>query len=46
MEPECVKKPEMTLVGIVGCGSDVSQLDICGLWERFAARSKHIEHQI
>lgn len=46
MEPECVKKPEMTLVGIVGCGSDVSQLDICGLWERFEKQREHIKHQV
>lgn len=46
MQPEFVKKPEMTLVGIVGCGADVSQLDICGLWERFDAHSKHIKNQV
>jgi AraC family transcriptional regulator len=46
MPPEFVKKPEMTLVGLVGCAPDVSQLDICGLWERYDAHSKHIKHQV
>ncbi|MFO7712120.1 MAG: GyrI-like domain-containing protein [Dehalococcoidia bacterium] len=46
MHPEFVKKPEMTLVGFVGCGADVSQLDICGLWKRFDAHSKHIKNQV
>jgi len=46
MKPEFVKKPEMTLVGLVGCGADVSELDICGLWERFDTHSKEIKHQV
>jgi AraC family transcriptional regulator len=46
MEPHFVEKPEMILVGIVGCGSDVGQLDIHGLWQRFEAHSKDIKHQI
>ena len=46
MEPQFVEKPEMILVGIVGCGSDVSQLDIFGLWQRFGEHSKSIKHQI
>ncbi len=45
MKPELVKKPEMTLVGLVGCAAHVSQLDICGLWERFDGHSKDIRHQ-
>lgn len=46
MKPELVKKPEMTLVGLVGCAAHVSQLDICGLWERFDGHSKSIRHQV
>jgi len=46
MKPRIVSKPEMTLVGLVGCAADVSQLDICGLWERFDGHLKHIRHQV
>ena len=45
MQPQFVSKPEMTLVGIVGCGSDVTKIDICGLWERFDGQSEHVKHQ-
>ncbi len=31
-EAQLIEKPELTLVGIVGCSSDVSRLDIGGLW--------------
>jgi AraC family transcriptional regulator len=46
MEPQFVDKPEMTLVGIVGCASDVNHLDIHGLWERFSEQSEEIRHPI
>jgi predicted transcriptional regulator YdeE len=46
MEPIFVEKPEMILVGLIGCSSDVSQLDIHGLWQRFTEHSKNIKHQI
>jgi AraC family transcriptional regulator len=46
MEPQFIDKSEIILVGIVGCGSDVSQLDIYGLWQRFNEYSKNIKHQI
>jgi AraC family transcriptional regulator len=46
MEPQFVDKHEMIFIGIVGCSSDVSQLDICGLWERFNEHSQNIKHQI
>jgi AraC family transcriptional regulator len=47
MEPKIVGKPEMILVGMVGCGSDVGQLDIHGLWQRFInEHSGSIKHQI
>jgi hypothetical protein len=45
MEPQFVEKPEMIFIGIVGCGSDVSQLDIYGLWQRFDEHSQNIKHQ-
>lgn len=46
MEPEIVEKPQMTLVGLVGCGADVSTLDIGGLWSRFERHVERIEHRI
>ena len=46
MKPQFINKPEMILVGIVGCGSDVSQIDIAGLWRRFDEHSRYIEHQV
>ena len=46
MEPGFVEKPEMTLVGIVGCAPDVGQLDIRGLWERFIRQSEKVPHRI
>lgn len=46
MEPEIIEKPEMTLVGIVGCGSDVTDLDILGLWQRFDTHEKQIQHRV
>lgn len=49
MEPQLVEKPEMTLVGVVGCGSSVSDLDIAGLWKRFDdehGKSVKIKHQV
>ena len=47
MEPRFVEKPEMTLVGIVGCGSTVGELDIHGLWKRFIdEHGESIKHQV
>lgn len=46
MEPEIKKLPELTLVGIVGCGPDVSQVDIAGLWERFIQQDASVQHQV
>ena len=46
MEPDIVERPAMTLAGIVGCGIDVTDLDIPGLWERFEGHAESIDHQI
>lgn len=46
MEPQFIEKPEIMLVGLIGCGSDVRQIDISGLWQRFGEHSKTINHQI
>ena len=46
MEPQFIKKCEMILIGVVGCGSDVSQLDIHRLWQRFGEHSQVIKHRI
>jgi len=46
MEPEVVNIPEMTFVGIIGCGSDVSQIEIAGLWQRFDQHRENIKHQV
>ncbi len=47
MKPEFVKKPEMTLVGLVGCAPEVGQLDIVGLWQRFEDNhSRSIKHEV
>ena len=46
MEPKIVEKPEMILVGIVGCGSGVRDIDIHGLWQRFEKQSKDIKHGV
>jgi len=46
MEHEIIEKPKMTPVGIVGCGSDVTDLDIPGLWQRFDEHEESIRHRI
>lgn len=46
MNPRFVDRPEMIIVGIVGCSSDVSEMDIYGLWQRFEKNSRYIKHQI
>lgn len=46
MEPQIVEKPEMRFVGLVGCGADVSQLDISGLWQRFNDHAGNIKNQV
>jgi len=47
MKPEFIEKPEMTLVGLVGCAPEVGKLDIGGLWQRFDERhSLSIKHQV
>ena len=46
MEPRFVDKPELILVGVVGCASDVSQLDIHALWERFGQHDPNIQHKV
>jgi len=47
MRPEFVNKPEMTLVGLIGCAPEVGQLDIGGLWQRYEDRhSRSIKHEV
>lgn len=46
MVPLFVEKPAMIFVGIIGCGSDVTQLDIYGLWQRFSEHQQSIKHQV
>ncbi len=47
MKPEFVKKPEMTLVGIVGCAPDVTHADIYAPWQRFDDQhSEHIRYRV
>ena len=46
MQPKILTRPEMTLVGIVGTGSTVSDVDIAGLWKRFISLSQLIAHQV
>ena len=47
MKPEFVKKPEVTLVGLIGCAPEVGQLDIGGLWQRYEDRhSRSIKHEV
>ena len=46
MRPEFIDTPERTLVGIVGCASDVAQLDISSMWRRFDAYTDRIDHRV
>jgi AraC family transcriptional regulator len=46
MKPNIIDKPAMTLVGVVGCGSSVKDLDISGLWKRFTEHEHEIKHKI
>ena len=45
-EPRIVKKGEMLLVGMVSSGSDVGEIDIHGLWERFETHFEGISHRV
>ena len=44
--PKIVERTEMTLVGIVGTGRSVSEIDIAGLWERFISVEPEISHKV
>ncbi len=46
MRPEIMTRSEMTLVGIVGTGESVSDVDIAGLWERFIALEPEIPQKV
>jgi len=46
LRPEIVTRSQMTLVGIVGTGQSVSDIDIARLWERFVANEPGIPHKV
>lgn len=45
-DPKIIEKPAMILVGSVGCGTDVRDIDISGLWQRFTQQEHQIKHVI
>ncbi len=46
MHPEIIKRKPMTLVGLVGTGENVGDIDIAGLWRRFTAQEDAIPQQV
>ena len=45
-DPKIIEKSEMILIGIVGCGVDVRDIDISGLWQRFTEQEHQIKHVV
>ena len=46
MTPEIVERPRMLLAGIVGCGKDVSGINISELWHAYEKSEPGIENRI
>lgn len=46
MNPQFIEKPAVTLVGIVGTGSSVGDLNMTKLWQRFARHKSNIPKRL
>jgi predicted transcriptional regulator YdeE len=46
MDPRIVEQSQLMLVGIVGSGAGVGELDIHGMWERLQRGDDGIKHQV
>ena len=45
-DPIIIEKSAMILVGIVGSGADVRDIDISNLWQRFTEQEHQIKHVV
>lgn len=45
MEIHIIELQPMILVGVVGTGESVSEIDIAGLWDRFVSHEEKIQHK-